>query len=546
MDLSTNIIRNVYNIGTNSCDAGTQYCMNEYALYFPCLKDITRGQKACFDFYIADGTTHDVVDLRTVDAISLNLNGQFNCSYGTFSYPDNISPLQTEEYSELYKLNFNDEEQCLLSVIMIDKDTKDILNIIGDECDSKPLYFWSNTEIKLKAEDTSTHIFVGWAIVDSTEDDCSDDTLEDYIISENKEYSFIIKENTIITAVYRERRKFNIVSDPDNESSYFRIDYDRTYYISNRDDGFMIPVEDSDYIPDGIDTIENVLEGYEIVVTCKPCISELNSDDDYSFVFKQWKDGNKEGCRKFIVGDTGCDGTSYFEDGNTIKLKAICTDSVPGIVEQPETDKIPNNNFEEEGIHLLNNPDDIYTYDYYGEDGYIKCENTRKHIDDGGYLYVDSGKLTLSSKGVENGIKIDIHAKSGSDSDVCEIEVRINDYAIDQEIDDFKNYEFYFTKCNGSDIEITVNGSCIIDTIIVYKEILIDGGKAQFCLNAETTTSIPPGPLSVNGAIAVGELGIDKDGNIIVKDPESYGLSSTPIGQINKLPKININIEKDE
>ena len=537
--LSTNTITNVYNVGTGSCDAGTKYCTNEYALYFPCLKDITRGQNACFDFYIADGTTHDVVDLRTVDAISLNLNGQFNCSYGTFSYPDNITSLQTEEYSELYKLDFNDETPCLLNVVMVDKDTQDVLNTIGDECDSEPLYFWSGTEIKLKAEDTSDHIFMGWAKID-TDDDCPDDTLEDYIISEDREYSFIIKENTIITALYRERRKFSIVSDPDNTSSHFIVDYNRKYHISNRDDDF----------DDGVNVVENVLEGYEFVATCIPCYisfdSESDLDDNESYVFKQWKDGKTEGCRKFIVGDTGCDGTSYFEDGDIIKLKAICTGPVPGYVEPPVTDKIPNNNFDEEGIHLLNSPDDIYSYDYYGEDGYIKCENTRKHIDDGGYLYIDSGKLTLSSKDVKNGIKIDIHAKSGSDSDVCEIEVRINDYAINQEIDDFKNYEFYFTKCNGSDIEITVNGDCIIDTIIIYKEILIDGGKAKFCLDAETTASIPSGPLSINGAIAVGELGIDKDGNIIVENPQSYGLASTPIGQINKLPKITINIEKDE
>ena len=101
--LSTNAITNVYNVGAGSCDAGTKYCTNEYALYFPCLKDVTRGQNVCFDFYIADGSTQDVVDLRTVDAITLNLNGQFNCSYGSFSYPDNILSLQKEEYSQIYE-----------------------------------------------------------------------------------------------------------------------------------------------------------------------------------------------------------------------------------------------------------------------------------------------------------------------------------------------------------------------------------------------------------------------------------------------------------
>ena len=129
--LTTNIIRNVYNIGTNSCDNGPTTCMEGYALYFPCLKDITKGQDACFDFYVADyagrneyllnaanGNLDDagnpngddngkeLADLRDVDAISLNLIGAFNCPYGTFSYPDNITSLQTEEYPVVYTNDF--------------------------------------------------------------------------------------------------------------------------------------------------------------------------------------------------------------------------------------------------------------------------------------------------------------------------------------------------------------------------------------------------------------------------------------------------------
>ena len=75
-----------------------------------------------------------------------------------------------------------------------------------------------------------------------------------------------------------------------------------------------------------------------------------------------------------------------------------------------------------------------------------------------------------------------------------------------------------------------MDGDCIIDKIIIYKEVLIDGGKAQFCLDTETTSKIPPGPLFVNGAIAVGELGIDENGDIVVENPQSYGLTTTPIG----------------
>jgi len=541
--LSTNTITNVYNVGTSSCDAGTKYCTNEYALYFPCLKDVTRGQNVCFDFYIADGSTQDVVDLRTVDAITLNLNGQFNCSYGSFSYPDNITSLQKEDYSQVYHLDFKDSEKCNLTVYMVDKDSQDVLNKIGDECGSDPVQFWSGTTVRLKAEDTLTHIFVGWAIVGS-DDDCPDDSLEDYIIDTNKEFSFTITEDTVITAVYRARKRYNVVSDSNNLSSHFKVLYVNSNgdivisKLSNRDDGY----------PDGEDVIEGVMEGHELVALCIPSGDRIdansNPGDDKGWRFKQWKDGNTERCRTFIIGDV-C-GTAYFEDGDTIRLKAICDGPFDGYVEPDVDEKFPNNIFDEEGIHI-DYPDGIIeTYDYKGDGKYIKnAEDVQKCVNDEGYLYVNSGKLVLSSEGIENGIKIDIHAQSGSnsDSEPCELIVRINDYAIGQEIDDIKNYSFYFTKCNGSDIEIYINGECIIDDIIVYKEILIDGGKAQFCLDAETTSSIPPGPLFVNGAIAVGELGIDENGDIVVVDPQSYGLATTPIGQVNKLPKININIE---
>ena len=56
---------------------------------------------------------------------------------------------------------------------------------------------------------------------------------------------------------------------------------------------------------------------------------------------------------------------------------------------------------------------------------------------------------------------------------------------------------------------------------------IIDKGKAQFCLPSEVTSKLPSGPLSVNGAIMV--------------NGKSYGLATTQIGAVNRLPKITIN-----
>ena len=92
---------------------------------------------------------------------------------------------------------------------------------------------------------------------------------------------------------------------------------------------------------------------------------------------------------------------------------------------------------------------------------------------------------------------------------------------------EFMRYVFLFRKCDKSNIEIKTDGVCLVDKIEVCKEEIIDKGKAQLCLPSEVTANLPSGNLSVNGAIMV--------------DGKSYGLSTTQIGTVNKLPKITIN-----
>jgi len=517
MDLSTNIIQNVYNIGTNSCDAGTQYCTNEYALYFPCLKDITRGQNACFDFYIADGTNKDVVDLRKVDAISLNLNGQFNCSYGTFSYPDNILSLQTERYPVVYINDFGERKLCHFSLFMIDTENT------GSEAyyNTQEGDFYSGTEVRVAAYDTPTHIFLGWANINLEDDDCPDENWNDDIISTSNTYSFIIKEDTILLALYRPRKRYNIISDPTNLSSYFRVvNYNGdVFHLSNRPD---------EIFDDDENIVESVIEGYQMIVYCVPSTDVIGNSTNITYNFVEWKDHNTNRCRLFRVGDD----TIPFEDGDTIKLKAFCEGPVPFYVPEDENVDFEDDVFDEDGIHILNLEEEIsdteVIYDFYGDGEHIKSaeEVYQKFIKEIGYLYLHFGNITLSSEGIEEGIKVNIWAQA---DDYCELNIKCNGYLINQVLtNEFKLYEFYFSKCNKSDIDITAYGDCLIDKIEICREELVDGGKTQFCLDAETTSHIPPGPLTVNGAIMV--------------DGQSYGLATTAIGQVNKLPKININI----
>ena len=508
MDLSTNIIQNVYNIGTNSCSAGTQYCTDGYALYFPCLKDITKGQDVCFDFYIADSSTKDVVDLRDVDAISLNLAGQYNCTYGTFSYPDNISSLQVEKYPVQYMISPEDKKICHLKVYMMD-----IENDGSDAYDTfQESDFYSNTEVEVAAYDTSTHIFLGWATLNFDDENCPDDSIYDDIICSDNVYRFTINEDTVLLALYRPRKTYSVISHPDNENLHFNVIYENVeYHISNRPD---------EIFDDGYNVLENVLEGYHMVIKCIPSTDVIGDGEDKVYVFNKWGDGNTSRCRIVTVGDV-------FVDGDIIKLKASCTGPVP-YYELEDENIVYLDEFDEDGIHINTIFSDVEIFDYYGGENVIYTNEVyQKYIDGDGFLYFNNGNLIISSGDIEDGIKVIIHAKC---EDSCDINVKINDDTLSQSIitDEFRSYEYYFNKCDKSDIEIDVDGECLIDRIEVCKEEFVDKGKAQLCLNAETTSNLPSGQLSVNGAIMV--------------DGKSYGLSLVQIGEVNKLPKITLNI----
>ena len=275
------------------------------------------------------------------------------------------------------------------------------------------------------------------------------------------------------------------------------------------------------------DIIENVLEGYHMVATCVPSTDVIgNSEDgdpDTIFRFVEWKDKNKSRCRLFIVGED----TTPFEDGNLIKFKAKCDGPIP-YEELPDETIIYIDEFDEEGIHINTEASDVDIFDYYGDGEYIFDTNEvyQKFIGEDGYLFFHFGTIHMSSCGIEDGIKINLHAKA---EDYCELFITVNGYTtnIVPSTEEFMLYEVYFNKCDKSDIQITAYGDCLVDMIEICKEVIHDKGKARFCLPAEVTENLPSGPLSVNGAIMV--------------NGQSYGLATTSIGSVNKLPKITIN-----
>jgi hypothetical protein len=278
---------------------------------------------------------------------------------------------------------------------------------------------------------------------------------------------------------------------------------------------------------DDYDVVNKVLEGYHMVAECIPStdtIDLMGSEPDETYKFVKWKDGNTDRCRLFTVGVD----TSAFEEANYILLKAECDGPFP-YEDMDDWDILYEDVFDEEGIHILTEFSEIDIYDYYGDGKYvISAEGVyQKFIGEEGYLFFHFGTLELTSLGVEDGIKVNIQAKA---DDYCELHVTVNDatatIAVSQ--DEFKMYEIYFNKCNKSNIKIVAYGDCLVDLIEVRKEEIIDKGKARFCLPPEVTENLPSGPLSVNGAIMV--------------NGQTYGLATTQIGNINKLPKITLNL----
>ena len=539
--LTTNIIRNVYNIGTNACSDGPGYCAEGYALYFPCLKDITKGQDVCFDFYVVDfagknakdiaaaldpntdtGSGKELADLRDVDALSLNLIGVFNCPYGTYSYPDNISSWQTENYPLMYSEDFGKRCLCHLDVIKIDSESD-----ASDFGEGKSADFYSGTEVRLRAEDTPTHIFKGWAILDDEDEDCPEETWDDYIKSYDRDYNFIIETDMIVFAVYRPRKVYSVISSTTNRHSYFIVTYNNITYlaVSNRpDEGY----------DDGYDVIENVLEGYHMFVKCIPCEDILGSDLDEMYVFLKWKDGVTQRCRCFEIGKDTSKFTS--KNSNVIKLQAVCDDTPVDPYELIDDGSgcVYDDIFDEEGVHILNveeSEDDVERFcDYQGDEYVVSFDNVlQQFIEETGYLYFNNGTLRLTSLDVEDGIKVVVQAKAYNDEDDCDMTVTVNGYSSTVSLvnDEFKQYEFLFRKCDKQNIVITTDGECLVDLIEVRREEIVDKGKARFCLPSEVTANIPSGKLSVNGAIMV--------------NGKSYGIPTTQIGTVNKLPKITIN-----
>ena len=521
--------RNIVNAG-NNC-SGNNNCIDGYSLYFPCIKDITRGQNVCFDFFIGDNANKDELDMRDLDAMTLQLSGRFGCTYKSYTYPEDIVSLQKENYREIFNEDFGffGKNMCLLTMKYFDEN----LNDVEPNVSGKIGVFRKGSHVKLTADDTPTHIFVGWGKYNSVlfDSDCDVVSIDDLIVSTSKVYEFDITEDTELYAIYRLRRQYKICIDEENKHSHFEIIIDNTrYFISNKKRDFV-------YVP----------EGYHFTVTCLPNRAILDGSNFY-YSFMEWKDGYNYQNRELVA-----DEENVFFNNGIISLCAKCVETSNELNYINDLDEVknhfeyayPTDNVIYEDIDIM----DFNNYDEIMESNGV----VRYYSGKNGYLLFDNGNIKTSPMNVSDGIKIEISGVVLEDSaiifevngeekryshldfDDYEFEIECSSDMSDSDMSDSNGSSDYimkfklstlFRKCNYSSINIRTEGKMLIDKIIIYEEIIEDKGLARLCIPPEDTAEMHAGPLFVSGAISVG-------GN-------TFGINQTLIGNINNLKTINL------
>ena len=274
----------------NNCSVNNE-CESGYSLYFPCIKTITRGENACFDFYIVDNSTKQEVDLREVNDITLNLYGRYNCNFGSFSYPENINFLQIEKFSDLiYNIDFsNIIKKVNLYIDIIDENNNLIESHIFDEnllldisIDGDIGYFLKGSTsgiLNLKGYDTKSYIFLGWNIDESDSFSCDIENIYDFLIK-TINLTYNISDNCTVRAVYQKR--LNYIEDnftniyPNIRKTIFVDNYFiENIYINNCEINVLNDISYIKIINDGYIKLDNI---YDDIGTFKLSINKTGED----------------------------------------------------------------------------------------------------------------------------------------------------------------------------------------------------------------------------------------------------------------------------
>lgn len=450
----------------NSCSVNNE-CETGYSLYFPCIGTFTRGENACFEFYIVNNATKKEIDLRDVDDITLNISGRYNCNFGSFYYPENIKYLQVEKFSEVISeksisdmiynvilyIDIVDENHNLIESFLFNKNLYLDIAIEG----SVGYFLYGSDEhgiLNLKGFDTNTYMFLGWNI-DENDGECYLENIYNYLIKD-KNLIYNVEEDLVIRAVYQKRREYTIQMAKDNYDSSFVVDYMGKQYF----------IKDNEFV--------SVLEGHDVKISCIP------NNNVKPYKFNKWEDGYKNPYRVLNING----------DELNFYLKAYCT------LEGDDREYVDNidssilNNFNTIYPEINNT---IFLDSHFFDNLYINnCEidilNDTPYIKiiEGGYVQIlniyDNGnlKLSLNNVGENCNLLLDNHKVSPS-------------------IDDNNVFIFEF---NGETITLTGNNSCLFGFILL-KEIIYEKGKCMLCLSSDDTLKFHPGDLVVEGGVIV-------------------------------------------
>ena len=164
--------------------------------------------------------------------------------------------------------------------------------------------FYKGETPYLEANDSPTHVFVGWTTDERINDICENFKTDDLIVSNEHIWNWEtpLDRDMVIFAVYRKRKVYKVMIDFENHHSYFMVTYgEKTIMLSDKERDFI-----------------KVQEGHHFIVKCCPLIStNRNGEIIHTYNFYNWSDGNSYQTREYYADD------NLFDDG-ILKLYAKC------------------------------------------------------------------------------------------------------------------------------------------------------------------------------------------------------------------------------
>lgn len=540
MSSSTNLVngvlhtQNIINLGGNSgaCSNSPTYCQDGYSLYVPCLKNITRGQKVCFQMYVADMSNQDTLDLNEMCGMTLQLSGAFGCNYGQYKYPDDITSLQDEDLVEVKCVNFAGDnvrvdlgyleygDNKVTEIDSVNDGNGMNVNVVGTYGD-----FYKGEIPYLSADDSDTHIFMGWTSSDRLSELCEGFNINDMIITNEHEWVWDepVDHDITLYAIYRKRKTYTIKVDFENRHSYF--------LVTHQGKKTMLSDKQRDYA--------TVVEGYHFVVKCVPLTTKDKEGTPYTYNFYKWPDGYLNQSREYVAND------ELFKNGEML-LFAICGDEKIEASKSMNSSSMMTPTDDDFGVNIPE--ENILGYksmEYISDNEDVECSDVNQVYDPENELmksYISltpisnisfdsgvSGSLNLVLSIDKSNLTFNDMDEDGNEEPIGNIIVKNDDNTFSYNLtsDCGNEITIELGKCESGVVEMyTTLDEIHIGGMCMYEKVITNKGLIELCLSPEDTAKLYRGILNASGAICVND--------------DWYGIDMVQLGTVNKLAPINI------